>query len=162
MKNTLTTLFVAALSAVSCFGQAQPEGPVTEKNVSLSVAAEAALAAVEKCRADGFRVTAVVLDRAGVIKSVMRDDGTSTHTVDTARKKAFTSVAFRIPSNDFIQRSENNPGLRAIEGTIALGGGLPIRSGNEVIGAIGVGGAPSGDADTVCAQAGIDKVAGRL
>jgi len=144
------------------FGQAQPEGPVSERNISMSMANEAALAAVEKCRADGFRVTAVIVDRAGAIKGVVRDDNTSPHTVDTARRKAFTSVAFRIPSSDFIQRSEANPGLRAIEGTIALGGGLPIRAGNEVIGAIGVGGAPSGDADSVCAQAGIEKIAGRL
>ena len=120
------------------------------------------MTAVEKCRADGFRVTVVVLDRGGNIKATMRDDGTSPHTVDTAKKKAFTSLAFRIPSSDFIQRSEANPGLRAIEGTIALGGGLPIRSGNEVIAAIGVGGAPSGDADAACAQAGIEKISDRL
>lgn len=82
--------------------------------------------------------------------------------MDTAKRKAFTSIAFRIPSSEFIRRSETNPGLRQIEGTIALGGGLPIRLVGEVIGAIGVGGAPSGDADAVCAQAGIDKVAGKL
>ncbi len=157
------SLIAFAFVASTAWGQTpQPQGPLTERNVSLSVAAEAAQAAVDKCRADGFRVTVVVLDHAGVIKTVLRDDGTSPHTVDTARKKAFTSLAFRIPSSDFIQRSESNPGLRAIEGTIALGGGLPIRSGNEVIGAIGVGGAPSGDADAACAQAGLDKVATRL
>ncbi|MBM3796063.1 MAG: heme-binding protein [Acidobacteria bacterium] len=93
---------------------------------------------------------------------MLRDDTTSPHTVDTAKRKAFTSIAFRIPSSEFIRRSETNPGLRQIEGTIALGGGLPIRLVGEVIGAIGVGGAPSGDADAVCAQAGIDKVAGKL
>ncbi len=154
----MVTLFVSSMA----FGQVPPEGLVAERNVSMSMANDAALATVEKCRADGFRVTVVILDRAGVIKAVLRDDNTSPHTVDTARKKAFTSLAFRIPSSDFIQRSESNPGLRSIEGTIALGGGLPIRAGNEVIGAIGVGGAPSGDADAACAQAGLDKIAGRL
>ncbi len=153
---SLAALFISFASY--CQAQSVP----TERQISLTLAAEAALTAVEKCRADGFRVTVVVLDRGGNIKATMRDDGTSPHTVDTAKKKAFTSLAFRIPSSDFIQRSEANPGLRAIEGTIALGGGLPIRSGNEVIAAIGVGGAPSGDADATCAQAGIEKISDRL
>ena len=152
----LALLFVG-LSAIG-LGQTV----ITERQISLALAVDAAMGAVEKCRADGFRVTAVVLDRGGNIKATLRDDGTSPHTIDTAKKKAFTSLAFRIPSSDFIQRSETNPGLRAIEGTIALGGGLPIRSGNEVIAAIGVGGAPSGDADASCAQAGIDKIVGAL
>ena len=152
----LASLFVG-LSAIG-LGQTT----IQERQISLALAVDAATGAVEKCRADGFRVTAVVLDRGGNIKATLRDDTTSPHTVDTAKKKAFTSLAFRIPSSDFIQRSEANPGLRAIEGTIALGGGLPIRSGNEVIAAIGVGGAPSGDADASCAQAGIDKIIGAL
>lgn len=64
-----------------------------ERQISLTLAVDAALAAVEKCRADGFRVTAVVIDRGGNIKATLRDDTTSPHTVDTARKKAFTSAA---------------------------------------------------------------------
>ncbi len=131
---------------------------VNEKTISLTAAYTAALTAVEKCRADGFRVSAVVLDRGGNIKAVLRDDGAGLHTVDTARRKAYTSLTFRIPSATFAQRVQTNPGLASITDVIALGGGLPIQSGNEVIGAIGVGGAPSGDADAICAQAGLDKV----
>ena len=142
--------------------QNPPAGVVTERSITLSAAADAALAAVEKCRGDGFRVAAVVVDRGGNVKAVLRDDGASPHTVDTSKKKAFTSFFFRIPSADFVARVAANPGLRDITGTIALGGGLPLRSGAEVIGAIGVGGAPSGDADQACAQAGVDRVAGKL
>ena len=68
----------------------------------------------------------------------------------------------RIPTSDFVTRVAGNPGLRDIEGVIALGGGVPIRSGNEVIGSIGIGGAPSGDADQACAQAGVDRISGKL
>jgi uncharacterized protein GlcG (DUF336 family) len=131
---------------------------LSEKTISLSSAYLAALTAVEKCRADGFRVSAVVLDRGGNIKAVLRDDGAGLHTVDTARRKAYTSLTFRIPSSTFAQRVQANPALGTITDVIALGGGLPIQSENEVIGAIGVGGAPSGDADAVCAQAGLDKI----
>lgn len=157
-KSFLPLLAVFTYSATTTSAQSV----VNERQISLSLASEAAQTAVEKCRADGFRVTAVVVDRAGQIKAVLRDDGTSPHTVDTAQKKAFTSIAFRIPSSEFVRRVESNAGLRSIEGTIALGGGLPIRLGTEVIAGIGVGGAPSGDADAACAQAGIDKIAGRL
>lgn len=153
------TLFAYSVAASST-GFAQ--SVVAERQLSLTMAAEAASAAIEKCRADGFRVTVVVVDRAGQTKVVMRDDTTSPHTLDTATKKAFTTIAFRITSAEFSRRVEANPGLRAIEGTITLGGGLPIRLGTEVIAGIGVGGAPSGDADAACAQAGIDKIAGRL
>lgn len=159
MKFATKLLLVSAFS----FGSALAQSSVlAERQISLSLASEAAMAAVDQCRADGFRVTVVILDRGGNIKATLRDDSTSPHTIDTARKKAFTSLAFRIPSAEFARRTETNIGLRSIEGTIALGGGLPIRSGGEVIAAIGVGGAPSGDADAVCAQAGIDKIAGRL
>lgn len=156
------SLFAVAALLTFFSGSSLAQTVIPERQISLALAVDAAMAAVEKCRTDGFRITAVVIDRGGNVKATLRDDTTSPHTVETARKKAFTSLAFRIPSADFIARSETNPGLRSIDGTIALGGGLPIRSGNEVIAAIGVGGAPSGAADAACAQAGIDRITSRL
>jgi len=138
---------------------------LNERQISLTMAADAADAAIMQCRADGFRVTVTVLDRSGQIKAVMRDDGTGPHTVDTSRRKAFTSVSFRTSSADFTRLVETNPAaanLKDIEGVIAVGGGLPIRAGDEVIGAIGVGGAPGGDRDEACAQAGINRISDRL
>jgi uncharacterized protein GlcG (DUF336 family) len=148
--------------AVVAGGMSLAQGVLNEKNISIGLAHEAAMTALEKCRADGFRVSVVVLDRGGNIKAVLRDDNAGLHTPDTAQRKAYTSLTFRIPSATFVQRVQGNPGLGTINGVIALGGGLPIQSGNEVIAAIGVGGAPSGDADAVCAQAGIDKIKDRL
>lgn len=150
------------LAALTAFGAAFAQSVLTERNLSVGLAEEAALAAMQKCQADGFRVSVVVLDRGGTFKAALRNDGAGLHTFDTAWKKAFTSASVRIPSATFATRVQTNPGLASIVGTIALGGGLPISAGNEVIGAIGVGGAPSGEADEVCAKAGLDKIADRL
>lgn len=138
---------------------------LNERQISLALAREAAEAAIMQCRADGFRVTVTLVDRAGRIKAVLRDDGTGAHTLDTSSRKAFTSASFRISTTDFTTLVATNPGaanLKDVEGVIAVGGGLPIRAGDEVIGAIGVGGAPGGERDEACAQAGINRIADRL
>lgn len=150
------------LAGLTTLGAVFAQGILAEKNLSVALAEEAALAAMQKCQADGFRVAVVVLDRGGTFKAALRNDGAGLHTFDTAWKKAYTSASVRIPTTTFAQRVQTNPGLASITGVIALGGGLPIAVGNEVIGAIGVGGAPSGEADEVCAKAGIDKIADRL
>jgi uncharacterized protein GlcG (DUF336 family) len=151
---------VAALSS-----SAGAQGVVTVKDVSLGLAQAIAQGAVEQCRKDGFRVTATVMNRAGQVIVVLRDDGSSPHTVDTSRRKAYTSVALRRSSSELGQVIAGNPalaGLKDISGVIVLGGGLPIRVGNEVIGSVGVGGSPSPDKDEVCAKAGLDQVADQL
>jgi uncharacterized protein GlcG (DUF336 family) len=153
---------IAKLSLIGIAALGIASAQLTERNLSVTLAEEAALAAMQKCQADGFRVSVVVLDRGGSFKAAVRNDGAGLHTFDTAWKKAFTSASIRIPTTTFVQRVQTNPGLGNIVGVIALGGGLPISIGNEVIGAIGVGGAPSGEADEVCAKAGIDKIADRL
>jgi uncharacterized protein GlcG (DUF336 family) len=148
--------------APAALAQAPAAGVVQEPSVTLALANEAAMAAVARCRADGFRVAVAVIDRAGNLKAIVRDDGAGLHTTDSARRKAFTSVTFRIPTSTFAERVQQTPALAGFEGVLALPGGLPIQSGNEVVGAIGVGGAPTGAADAACAQAGIDKIRDRL
>lgn len=155
-------LIKPSLASLIVLGAALAQGILAERNLSVALAEEAAVAAMQKCQADGFRVSVVVLDRGGTFKAAVRNDGAGLHTFDTAWKKAYTSASIRIPTTTFVQRVQTNPGLASIAGVIALGGGLPISVGNEVIGAIGVGGAPSGEADEVCAKAGIDKIADRL
>jgi len=154
-----------AILIVNLSVTASAQNLLNERQISLALAGEAAEGAVMQCRMDGFRVTATVVDRSGQIKAVMRDDGTGPHTIDTSLRKAFTSVSFRTSSADFTRLVETNPAaanLKDIKGVIAVGGGLPIRAGDEVIGAIGVGGAPGGDRDESCAQAGINRIADRL
>lgn len=147
--------------------QAHAQGDlVIERQVSLSLAHDAAHAAVERCRADGFRVSAAVVDRAGSVKALLRDDGAGPHTLDSSRRKAFTSSAFRTSTTNLVTRVAGDPALANLEdltdGLLFLGGGLPILSGGEIVGGIGVGGAPSPLADEVCAQVGIDAISAGL
>lgn len=138
---------------------------LNEKALSLDLAAAIAMAALAKCRADGNHVTVTVVDRDGLIKIAFRDDGASPHTITTSQRKAFTSVTFRQPSAQWAHRVLTDPavaGLKDTAGTIALGGGVPIKAGNEVVGAIGVSGSPGGDKDEACANAGIAAVADKL
>ena len=138
---------------------------ITEKALSLDLAQGIAEAALAKCRADGNHVSVTVLDRDGLIKAVLRDDGSGPHTLTTSRRKAFTSVTFKQPSADWAKRVLTDPaiaGLKDTAGTIEFGGGVPIKAGNEVIGAIGISGSPGAGKDEACANAGIEKFADKL
>ncbi len=155
------SMSVLASLAMPCFAQSV----LTEKQISLTLAQEAATAAITQCRKNGYRVSVTVVDRAGQVKAMMRDDGASPHTVDASRRKAYTSLTFRISTAEFTKRVSSNPAainLKDLNDVILLAGGLPILAGKEVIGAIGVGGAPGGDKDEVCSQAGIDRISDRL
>jgi uncharacterized protein GlcG (DUF336 family) len=138
---------------------------VNQKAMSLDLAMAIAQAALARCRTDGNHVSVTVVDPDGLPKIAFRDDGAGPHTIVTSRRKAFTSVTFRQPSGQWAHRVLTDPaiaGLKDTEGTIALGGGLPIKAGNEVIGAIGVSGSPGADKDEACANAGIVAVADKL
>jgi uncharacterized protein GlcG (DUF336 family) len=158
-------VFSLALPAAVAAVPAAAQEVITEKALSLDMARAIAQGALEKCRADGYHVSVAVLDRDGLVIAAFHDDGSGPHTIVTSRRKAFTSVTFRQPSADWAKRVLTDPavaGLKDTEGTIALGGGVPIKAGNEVIGAIGVSGAPGGEKDEACANAGIQKVADKL
>ena len=151
------------LIAIATAGHAQ--GVRTEKNMSLALAQEAAAEAVAACLKNGYNVTATVVDRAGQNRAQLRGDLAGPHTVSTSQRKAYMSASTRGNTSATVEAVQKNPanaGIGQIEGFILLGGGMPIRSGNEVIGAIGVGGAPGGHLDDQCAQAGIDKIKDRL
>jgi uncharacterized protein GlcG (DUF336 family) len=135
---------------------------VDSENALAQAIAQGALA---KCRADGNHVSVTVLDRDGLLKIAFRDNGAGPHTIVTSRRKAFTSVTFKQLSGQWAHRVLTDPaiaGLKDTAGTIALGGGVPIKAGTEVIGAIGVSGSPGADKDEACANAGIAGVADKL
>ena len=149
--------------AVTLGSPAQAQGLVTEKNISLAMAQTIANAAMEKCKEMGFRVSVTVVDRAGLPIVMLRGDGAGLHTPEGSDRKAYTARTFRAPSADFVKRMQNDPtsvGSKAYSRVLALGGGLPIKVGDEVVGAVGVSGSPGKDDD--CSKAGIDKVAGQL
>lgn len=135
-----------------------------EKALSTPLALTLAETAYDSCKAQGYRVSVHVLGREGEVLVALRGDGSSPHTLENSQRKAYTARTFKSPSGEFAQRVKDNPTTGAVHlsGVIAVQGGLPILAGGEVIGGIGVSGAPGGDKDEACAKAGIDKIAAAL
>ncbi|MGZ8405583.1 MAG: GlcG/HbpS family heme-binding protein [Nitrospira sp.] len=133
-----------------------------ESVLPLGTATKAIQAALDACKKDGYRVSVSVVDRAGVLRAMGRADGAGPHTVDSSRKKAYTAASLRRPTSelaDLIMKVPTLQALRDMNGEILiLGGGLPIEISGEVIGGIGVGGAPAAHLDDTCAQEGLDAI----
>ena len=137
----------------------------TLKVLTLAIANELALTVIKQCKTDGYRVSVVVADGNGTPMVILRGDGTGPHTVDSARRKAYTAASMRTSTAELAERLAKNPGsaaLATLPDVLPLAGGLPIKVGDSVIGAAGVGGAPGGDKDAACAQAGIDAISDKL
>ena len=163
MRSTLCLAVLLAASAA----QAQTPAPAvrTEKNISLALANQIAAEAVSACAANGYNVAATVVDRAGTVRAVLRADNAGPHTLASSERKAWTSASARNATQAMMEGAQKNPGaanLVYLPGFLLLGGGVPVKSGNEVIGAVGVGGAPGGHLDDQCANAAIEKVKGLL
>jgi len=157
-KFVASTFAAAALSA-----PAAAQGVLTQKNVSLALAQEIANAAIAKCRSIGYRASVSVVDRDGIPIVMLHDDGAGLSTNEGSDRKAYTAASFKQPSAAFVKRLQDRPdtvGSRHYTRILALAGGLPIKVGDDVIGAVGVSGTPGKDDD--CAQAGLDKVADQL
>jgi uncharacterized protein GlcG (DUF336 family) len=133
-----------------------------EVTLPVILANKAATTALEKCKQDGYRVTVAVVDRAGVLKALIRGDGAGPHTVNSSTKKAYTAASLRRPTGELAEMTAKMPtvqGLRDMDDKILLlGGGLPIEMEGDVLGGIGVGGAPGGHLDEACAAAGLSSI----
>lgn len=160
-------IFIAANLLATCFGCLPPDLSGAEElpregTLPLSLAVKAASAAVEQCKSDGYKVSAAVVDRSGVVRALLRGDGAGPHTTDSSRKKAYTASSLRRPTSELaelIAKITTLQSLRDMNADILiLGGGLPIEIGGEVVGGIGVGGAPGAQLDDACAQAGLDRI----
>ena len=144
---------------------AEEEATFTTKNMTLDTALKMARAALQSCRDGGYQVAVAVVDRGGNPQVMLRDRFAGPHTPETARRKAWTAVSFRTNTSDLAaatQPGTPQSGMRGIDGALALGGGLMIESAGALVGGIGVSGAPGGELDDACAQAGIDAVADAL
>lgn len=144
----------------------QPPAPPAARGPSLALALEAAQVAVATCSANGYKTAASVVDSAGVVKAVLAADGASPRGVASSQAKAFTSITYKTTSDAVAKKAEADPELLAKLNADpkhrARAGAVPLFVGNELIGAIGVGGAPGGDKDEACAQAGLNKIKDRL
>jgi uncharacterized protein GlcG (DUF336 family) len=156
------TFLILAISAAFCsLGSAQ-EAVFQTRSLTPETAHAAARAALEACRAKGYQVTVAVVDRAGVTQVLLRDRFAGPHTVDVATNKAWTASSMRMSTTAFgaeTQPGKPMSGLRSHARVMAAGGGLVIEGGGSILGGIGVSGAPGGDADEACAQAGLKAIA---
>ncbi len=155
-----TLMMVAAIVAGSVSLTAQAD-VLAQKNISLAQANALATSAIQACMAKNYQVTVTVVDRAGVIKAVQRTDNAGPHTVKASEMKAYTSLSTKNASGKVMDAAQSNAGaqnMRDVPGFLLLAGGLPLKVGDEVIGAIGIGGAPGGHLDEACAQQAINNL----
>jgi uncharacterized protein GlcG (DUF336 family) len=159
----LTTIALA--SAAAC-ALAAPAGAqlLSHKDLTASIAITLAQTAIETCRANGYAVSATVVGRNGEIIVQVRGDNSNPHTMENSFRKAYTARTLRSPSGVLVERLKADPTLAFIHlsNIIAFQGALPIKVGDDVIGAVGASGAPGGEKDEACVKAGIDKVADQL
>lgn len=163
MNTTLKLTTLALLAGTASLSLA--DGARSERNMTLALANQLAAAAVSACQGSGYAVTAAVVDRAGGLRALQRADNAGPHTLGASERKAFTSASAKNATTAMMETAQKNPGaanLVHIPGFLLLGGGMPVKVGNEVIGAIGVGGAPGGHLDDQCAAAALETVKEQL
>ncbi|MEP6837157.1 MAG: heme-binding protein [Bradyrhizobium sp.] len=160
----LVRVVVVASASVLVAAPALAQAPQVEKNVSMAMSLAIIQGTLEQCTKDGYKVSITIVDKAGNVAAQLRGDGTNPHTMEFSRLKAYTSRTRGQTSLEFMKLIADpaNAYLKQIPDTVGVGGGVPIKAGNEVIGAVGVSGAPGGEKDEVCANAGIAKVADAL
>jgi len=155
------SLSALAIGLALTAGAANAQAVRSEKNISLDLANQIASATVAACAANGYAVAVTVVDRAGTTRAVQRADNAGPHSLASSLQKAWTSASAKNATQAMMEGAQKNPAaanLVYLPGFLLLGGGVPIKVGNETIGAVGVGGAPGGHLDEQCAVAGIDKV----
>jgi len=162
MYRNLVGISLAAAFAGGLTGSASAQ-LVTHKDLTTAIAMTMAETAIQTCKVQGYNVSANVVGRTGQVLVAMRGDNTGPHTLENSMKKAYTANAQRRPSGEYAKAVQANPrGGVLLTNLVPAQGALPIKVGEDTIGAIGVSGAPGGDKDEACAKAGIDKVAADL
>jgi uncharacterized protein GlcG (DUF336 family) len=157
----VAVLMLAALAQPA----ARAEGLVSAKRLSASLAAELAMTAVTVCAQKGYHVGVVVLDYSGVQQVALRGDGAAPQNVLNANDKAYTAASFGTDTADLVERSKTGPVSSAfakLPHLLLNAGGVVIKVGDEVIGAIGVSGAPGGDNDAICARTALERIKDRM
>lgn len=155
---------LAAVLLIATPARAQ-DALVTFKSLSPELALDLARAALADCQKRGYQTAVAVVDRFGVPQVMLRDRFAGAHTPRTAIGKAWTAVSFRTNTTDLVAASKEGTaqsGVRDLPGAVVLGGGVMIEAGGSLVGAVGVSGAPGGDADDACAKAGIEAVRDKL
>jgi uncharacterized protein GlcG (DUF336 family) len=166
MPTSGTRLFAIAVASTCSFAFASPVSAqlLEHKDLTSAIAIAIVQTTIETCKANGYAVSATVVGRNGEIIAQVRGDNTGPHTIENSFRKAYTARTFRSPSGAFVERVKADPslGLVHLSNVIANQGALPIKVGDDVIGAAGASGAPGGEKDEACVKAALDKVADQL
>lgn len=164
MKMIKLSVLTASLGLLASFTSAAEEKDytVSVSQVSSKYAFDLVREAVNQCEIKGHKVSATVVDLSGNVIAQLRSDGAGVHTLDSSRKKAFTVTSMKQPSGNLMKLISDKPILQPLQymndNLLFLAGGVPIQLNNTLVGAIGVGGAPSGNTDVECADIAIQKV----
>ncbi|WP_067522287.1 GlcG/HbpS family heme-binding protein [Endozoicomonas ascidiicola] len=165
MKTIKMTALAATLGLMSISfnaSAADKDHTVSVTEISSATAFQLAQGAVNQCKAQGYKVSATVVDMSGNVLAQLRENGAGIHTLDSSRKKAFTVVSMKRPSGDLMKLVADKPILQPLqnmdENLLFLAGGIPVTLNDVQIGAIGVGGAPGGHLDVACAEEAIKAV----
>jgi uncharacterized protein GlcG (DUF336 family) len=165
-RTSRIALAAMGFASMAPFSGVWADGLQTARRLSAEMASDAVREAVMHCAGQGYAETAVVVDADGVRQAVLRGDRAGSHTLDSAFDKAYTSASFKTDSARLAERAKTVPEFSALftqlPHLILIGGGVVIKAGDEVIGAIGAAGAPGGDLDEACARAGVEKIRDRL
>lgn len=154
MKKLIAAL---ALTFAISPAMAEEEMVVNIKRLSMETTQKIAMAAVEACRKQGINVGVTVVDRNGIPQVMLRDTLAAHLTIEISKRKAYTAANFNAATSTLEDRADTAVGR--FDDLIMSAGGLPINVGGFIYGGIGVSGAPSGETDEMCAQAGLDAVA---
>ena len=154
--STASVIFALGISAASA-----QQGLPPAKQLTVDVALIAARAAMKACNDQNYRVSVAIVDADGLIKVQLRGDGVGPHSLDSSRQKAYTAATFKRSTVEVEKGFRERPerALERLPNMLFVGGGLPIKAGEEVVGGIGVSGAPGGERDEACAKAGLDAIA---
>ncbi len=155
-----------AVVAVLCASTVRADDALQSfKVMTPETALELARATLAECRKRGYQVAVAVVDRSGVVQVVLRDRFAGPHTPETARRKAWTAISFRVDTLTLARQTESGSaqsGVRHVSEAIMVGGGVPVESAGSIVGGVGVSGAPGGEADDGCARAGIAAILEKL
>jgi uncharacterized protein GlcG (DUF336 family) len=160
----LVSLALLASASILVAGPACAQAPQVEKNVSMGMSLAIIQGAIEQCTKDGYKISVTIVDKGGNVAAQIRGDGTNPHTMEFSRLKAYTARTRGQTSLEFMKLIADpaNAYLKQIPNVVGVGGGVPIKAGNEVIGGAGASGAPGGEKDEACIMAGLAKVADAL
>ena len=159
IKHITTTSFILASGFTFAQSTAQTHSVV---QLSSSTALSLAVAGVKECAKDNYNVTTTVVDLTGRVLAQLRNDDATTHTLESSRKKAFTAVSMKQPTANLMTLIQDKPMLAPLQNMddnlLFLAGGIPLKINDQIVGGIGIGGAPGGHLDVACAQAAINSV----